>query len=54
MSAVKDVEILTQQRLLKILEDSYKKGTESTDVNSRQLVEDIATFLKPYVKSVRN
>ncbi|ARK32294.1 hypothetical protein [Halalkalibacter krulwichiae] len=51
MSAVKDIEKLTQKHLVKILEDAYKKGTESADLNSRQLVEEIATFLKPFVKS---
>ncbi|WP_227938681.1 hypothetical protein [Alkalihalobacillus deserti] len=54
MSLVKEVEILTQERLVKILEDTYKKGSESTNVNSKQLVEEIATFLKPYVEPVNN
>jgi hypothetical protein len=51
MSKVKEVEILTQQRLMKILEDAYKKGSESPNVTSKQLVEEISAVLKPYVKS---
>ncbi|WP_332695530.1 hypothetical protein [Halalkalibacter lacteus] len=51
MDLVKEVEILTQQRLVQILEEAYKKGTESASANSKQLVEEIAACLKPYVKS---
>jgi hypothetical protein len=51
MSRVKEVETLTQQRLMKILEDAYKKGSESANVTSQQLVEEISAVLKPYVKS---
>jgi hypothetical protein len=50
MSLVKDVEILTQQRLVKILEEAYRKGSETANVDSKQLVEEIASHLKPYVK----
>ncbi|WP_227939556.1 hypothetical protein [Alkalihalobacillus deserti] len=50
MSTHKDVEILTQQHLMKILEDAYKKGTESANITSQQLVEEISALLKPYVK----
>lgn len=49
----KEVETLTQQRLLSILEDAYKKGTESANVTSKQLVEEISAVLKPYVNSER-
>jgi hypothetical protein len=51
VSAVKEAERLTQQHLLNILENTYKKGSESPDVSSQQLVEEIAQLLKPYVKS---
>jgi len=51
MSVLKEVELLTQERLVKILEAAYKKGTESANVTSKQLVEEISTVLKPYVKS---
>jgi hypothetical protein len=51
MDRVKEIGILTQQRLVQILEEAYKKGSESANVNSKQLVEEIAAYLKPYVKS---
>lgn len=51
MNTVKEVEILTQERLVKILEDAYKKGTESTTLTSKQLVEEMSAVLKIYVKS---
>ncbi|WP_227938586.1 hypothetical protein [Alkalihalobacillus deserti] len=50
MSVLKEVEMLTQERLLKILEAAYKKGTESANVTSKQLVDEISAVLKPYVK----
>ncbi|MFC0469082.1 hypothetical protein ACFFHM_00495 [Halalkalibacter kiskunsagensis] len=51
MDSVKEVEVLTRQYLVKILKDTYKKGTENPDLSSKQVVEEIAQFLKPFVKS---
>ncbi|WP_332695220.1 hypothetical protein [Halalkalibacter lacteus] len=51
MDTVKEVEVLTRQQLVKILKDTYKKGTESPNLSSQQVVEEIAQFLKPFVKS---
>ncbi len=48
------VERLKQQRLVKILEDAYKKGSESTNENAKELVEEMVTFLKPYVRTNSN
>jgi fructosamine-3-kinase len=46
----KEAETLTQQRLLEILEKAYRRGAEEAD--TKKLVEEIATSLKPYVKPV--
>jgi hypothetical protein len=51
MSRKKEVETLTQKRLMKILEEAYKKGSDSATITSKQLVEEMSAVLKPYVKS---
>ncbi len=51
MSRKKEVETLTQKRLMKILEEAYKKGSNSATITSKQLVEEMSAVLKPYVKS---
>ncbi|MDT8860301.1 hypothetical protein N0O92_08650 [Alkalihalobacillus sp. MEB130] len=47
MKVMKELDTLTQQRLVEILENAYRRGMEETD--AKQLVEEIAASLKPYV-----
>ncbi|KHF37966.1 hypothetical protein [Halalkalibacter okhensis] len=54
MSESKAMEVLTEQHLKKILEDAYKKGSESTSVTTKQLVEEISNVLKPFVPLNKN
>ncbi|MDT8863067.1 hypothetical protein N0O92_23220 [Alkalihalobacillus sp. MEB130] len=50
MTTVNEAQKLSQQQLVKILEHTYKKGSESPNLSSQQLIEEIAQLLKPYVK----
>ncbi|WP_332628436.1 hypothetical protein [Halalkalibacter flavus] len=51
MTTEKKAQKLSQQQLVKILEHTYKKGSESPNLSSQQLIEEIAQLLKPYVHS---
>lgn len=51
MLATKQEQKLSQQHLLKILEDIRLKGSESTTINSKQVIDDIVMQLKPYIMS---
>ncbi|MBP3950217.1 hypothetical protein [Bacillus suaedae] len=51
MLPLRQREALSQQQLLEILEDVYRKGSDSSNINAKQLIDDIVIQLSPFVQT---
>ncbi|MED1603626.1 hypothetical protein [Alkalihalophilus marmarensis] len=50
MPTVKEATQFTETHLKELLQQIQQKGSEQADITSSQLVEEIASVLRPFVK----
>ncbi|MDV2886402.1 hypothetical protein RYX45_14525 [Alkalihalophilus pseudofirmus] len=53
MSTLKDATEFTEQHLKDLMQQIQQKGMEQADITSSQLIEEIATVLKPLVNQTK-